>query len=200
MNKLKFLLRFFEKIEKLKTIKRALRVSDQSHQESPAEHSWRMAIMALLLAENLKIKIDIIKVLKMILIHDLGEITAGDVWFTKKNRKAEKTKFQQELQGAKKIFALLPSKQAKSWQKLWLEFANRQSVEAKFAYAIDKIEVIIQRGDLHYANWEKKDILAVILHWADEAVFDYPQFKHLWQMVQTRIKKQAQTKKRKMIK
>ena len=108
MNKFKPLLRFFEKIEKLKTVKRALRVSDQSHQESPAEHSWRMAIMALLLSEDLKIKIDIIKVLKMILIHDLGEIAVGDVWLTKKNKKTEKTKFQQELQGAKKISGLLP--------------------------------------------------------------------------------------------
>lgn len=200
MNKFKPLLHFFEKIEKLKTVKRALRVSDQSHQESPAEHSWRMAIMALLLSEDLKIKIDIIKVIKMILIHDLGEIAVGDVWLVKKNKKAEKTKFQQELQGVKKIFALLPKDQAKSLQKLWLEFANRQSAEAKFAYALDKIEVIIQRGDLHYANWERKDILPIILHWADEAVIDYPQFKILWQMVQSRIKKQAQSKKSKITK
>lgn len=197
MNKFKPLLRFFEKIEKLKTVKRALRVSDQSHQESPAEHSWRMAIMALLLSEDLKIKIDIIKVLKMILIHDLGEIAVGDVWLVKKNKKAEKTKFQQELQGVKKIFALLPNDQAKSLQKLWLEFANRQSAEAKFAYALDKIEVIIQRGDLHYANWERKDILPIILHWADEAVAGYPQLQTLWRMTQSRIKKQALTKKRK---
>lgn len=200
MNKFKPLLRFLEKIEKLKTVKRALKVSDQSHQESPAEHSWRMAIMALLLFETLNIKIDIIKVLKMILIHDLGEIAVGDVWLTKKNKKAEKIKLQQEWQGVQKIFALLPKNQAKNLQKLWLEFAKRQSPEAKFAYAIDKIEVIIQRGDLRYTNWERKDILPVILHWADEAVADYPQLKTLWQMTQARIKKQALIKKSKKTK
>ena len=194
MDNLIKILTFLNKIEKLKTIKRKVSVSDNSRKESPAEHTWRMAVMAIVLHKELKLKINLLKTLEIILVHDIVEAVADDVWILDSNDKnAHETKKQKELLAAEEIYSLLPHDTGEELKSLWLEFENSTSQEAKFAYAIDRIEVIIQRNDLGAKNWERNDIYPVLMYWADDSVGNFPELKPLWQLVQKELTKQRKS-------
>lgn len=195
MKNLGKILQFLNKIEKLKTVKRKISISDNSRKESPAEHTWRVAIMAMILHRELKLEIDLLRTLEIILVHDIIECTAGDVWILDKNDKNKHNQQQKkELQAAEEIYAQLPGKIGVELKELWLEYENQTSQEAKFAKALDKIEVIIQRKDLGIDNWENKDIYPVVYNRANEAVDDFPKLRELWEMVQGELEKQKNNK------
>ena len=119
---------FIKEIDQLKYIQRKTRLFNSNRQENDAEHSWHLAMMALILAEHSDKPVDMLKVLKMVLIHDIVEIDAGDtfIYDTSKNH----TNTQEELAAAKRIFGLLPEKQAEEYLRNDL---------AKFEAAINKL-------------------------------------------------------------
>ena len=138
-------LKFIEEIEKLKTVYRNNRILNEDRYENSSEHSWHIALMALLFVDDYEIKnIDLLKTVKMLLIHDLVEIYAGDTWLY--DDKARDNAQLLEEEAAKKIFGLLPQKECDDFIELWYEFENRETPEAKYAAALDGLQPIINHS------------------------------------------------------
>jgi putative hydrolases of HD superfamily len=130
---------FLTEIEKLKVVYRRNQTINRSRPESSAEHSWHVALMALILFEHAADGgMDVFKVLKMLLIHDLVEVYAGDTWLYDQDRVADQE--DRESQSAAKLFSLLPDDQAVDLRQLWTDFESRSSAEAKYAAAIDALQ------------------------------------------------------------
>lgn len=149
------LLSFLHFAEKLKCELRHSYTST-GRRESVAEHTWRMALMAILLEPYLNQKINIGKTLKMILIHDLVEAEAGDVPIPHmvNNAALKKVKEEKEKAAIEKIRSMLNDDVGKEIHSLWYEFESRETYEAKVAYALDKLEVQIQHNEADIVTWE----------------------------------------------
>jgi putative hydrolase of HD superfamily len=132
-------LRFLNEIEKLKMVYRQNKAIDRSRFENSAEHSWHVALMALVFAEHAdNADINFFKVVKLLLIHDLVEIYAGDTWVY--DTAGTETQESREREAAQKLFSLLPSDQAEEFKSLWFEFENKESPEAKYAASVDMLQ------------------------------------------------------------
>jgi putative hydrolase of HD superfamily len=156
MNRLEQQFNFCKEIDKEKFIGRQTYLSDGKRKENDSEHAWHMAIMTLVLSEYANEKIDVLKTVSMLLIHDLVEIDAGDTYAYDEN--AKKTQKQRELIAADRIFKLLPQDQAEKFRALWDEFEEQKTAEAKFARTMDNI----QPAMLNYVSdgkaWEEKEV------------------------------------------
>lgn len=140
--RLKKQLEFIIEVDKLKQIYRQTLLMDGSRNENDAEHSWHLALMAMVLQEySPKKDLDITKVLKMLLIHDLVEIYAGDTFCY--DEKANWNKNQRELEAAERLFNILPPDQSQEFRDLWDEFEKRETPEALFAASLDRIQPLI---------------------------------------------------------
>jgi len=127
---------FLIEIDRLKHVLRRSRLADGSRQENSAEHSWHLAVAALLLAEHADRPVDLARVVKMALIHDIVEIDAGDTFFYDAAGALDKA--DREARAADRLFGLLPPDQAAELRALWDEFEARRTPEACFAYALDR--------------------------------------------------------------
>ncbi len=137
-------MRFLAEIEKLKIIYRWNSVLNGTRRENSAEHSWHLAVMAMLLQEHSDLKnIHVARVMKMLLIHDIVEIDAGDTFLYSK--KGNTVKAGKESAAAKRIFGLLPAKQKKEFLGLWKEFEKRETPDALFAAALDGLQPVLNR-------------------------------------------------------
>ena len=133
--------RFLLEIDQLKNVLRQNVLSDQSRRENSAEHSWHLAVMALCLGEYAEPGTDVAVATKMLLLHDLVEIDAGDAFV---HMPDEQTRLRlDEIAAAKRIFALLPADQGSGFESLWSEFESGSSREAKFARVIDKVQPLL---------------------------------------------------------
>jgi putative hydrolase of HD superfamily len=133
---------FIAEIDKLKQIIRESWLVDASRKETDAEHSWHIALMALLLQEYANQKdIDILSVVKMLLIHDIVEIDAGDTFIYDTEHAQDQN--ERETRAATRIFGLLPPDQQEEFCALWEEFEKRQTPEAKFARTIDSMQPLL---------------------------------------------------------
>lgn len=133
---------FITEIDKLKQVVRETWLVDASRKETDAEHSWHIAVMALLLGEYAKKRdIDLFKVVKMLLIHDIVEIDAGDTFFYDKRNTKGRT--ERERTAANRIFGLLPDQQKEEFTSLWEEFEAMSTVEAQFARALDMFQPLL---------------------------------------------------------
>ncbi|MBB6454120.1 putative hydrolase of HD superfamily [Salirhabdus euzebyi] len=123
--------------------------------ESVAEHTWRVSLMAILVEKKLKQKIDIEKLLKMIVIHDLVEVKAGDIpAFDTINNQANKLeKLENEIKAMEEIKEMLPEDIGQELFDLWMEFERKESNEAKVANALDKLEAQIQHNEADISTW-----------------------------------------------
>ncbi len=155
-NELRKILQFIGKAEKLKREMRHSWLSDK-RQESVAEHTWRMSLMAMLLKDKLQVEVDIEKVLKMIIVHDLVEIEAGDVSALDvlRNPEIKKDKVANELQAIEQIKNELSGELGQEIYELWMEFEEKESLEARFSNALDKLEVQIQHNHAPLDTWEE---------------------------------------------
>ncbi len=141
---------FIIEIDKLKSIVRQTYIANGSRNENDSEHSWHLAMMAMLLHEHIDgERIDMVRVLKMVLIHDLVEIDAGDTYCY--DSKASEDKDQREKKAADRIFGILPPEQAKELRNIWDEFEERKTPEACFAAALDRLQPLL----LHIKNCGK---------------------------------------------
>lgn len=148
---------FLKEIDKIKSIFRRTRLLDDSRYENDAEHAWHLAVMAMTLAEYANDeKIDISKVIKMVLIHDIVEIDAGDTFLYDSELQLEKQG--KESHAATRIFGLLPEDQQRAFLLLWQEFEARETPEAKFAATLDRFEPCIQNVATRGHAWQKHGI------------------------------------------
>ncbi|WP_415327649.1 HD domain-containing protein [Chryseobacterium sp. MMS23-Vi53] len=147
---------FIKEIDKLKYIQRRTKLFNSDRHENDAEHSWHLAMMTLILAEHSDKLIDVLKVVKMVLIHDLVEIDAGDtfIYDTTKNH----TNTEEELLAAKRIFGLLPESQAQEFIAVWEEFEDGITDEAKFARTMDRFEPLLQNTSNNGGTWAEFDV------------------------------------------
>lgn len=174
-DRLQKILTFVHAMEKLKTIQRQVSISDNSRKESPAEHTWRTALLAMVLCRECDLTVDLTRVLEIILVHDIVEIIADDHWNIHDDVNVRTMKNKQEKEAANDLYDILPKRSREELKELWIEYRDRKTDEARFAYALDKIEVMIQRVDLGAENWERRKwieegICEKIHTWADDAV------------------------------
>jgi len=144
---------FLVEIDKLKNIERQNILCDSSRRENSAEHSWHLAMTALILSEHADEKINVLKVLKMVLLHDIVEIDAGDAFLHEPKEQQEQ--YEKEVQAAKRIFSLLPDHQKNDLTDCWNEFEAGVSAEAKFAKAIDRVQPALLHEETDMVVWEK---------------------------------------------
>jgi putative hydrolase of HD superfamily len=144
---------FIKEIDKIKYIQRRTKLFNSNRNENDAEHSWHLAMMAIVLREYSNEKIDLLKVLKMVLIHDIVEIDAGDTFIYDQNKNHENT--EEELKSAQRIFGILPEEQAEEFIKIWTEFEEGISNEAKFARTMDRFEPLLQNTSNDGGTWKE---------------------------------------------
>lgn len=142
---------FLREIDKEKEITRQNYLASGSRREGDAEHAWHLAIMALLLGEYAPEGIDLLRVVSMVLIHDLVEIDAGDTYVY--DAAGVATQRERELAAADRIFALLPEDQGKQMRALWDEFEARETPEAKFARTLDCIQPTMLNDASQGKSW-----------------------------------------------
>ena len=147
---------FIKEIDKLKYIQRKTKLFNSDRPENDAEHSWHLAMMTIVLAEHSDKPIDVLKVLKMVLIHDIVEIDAGDtfIYDSEKNH----TNTDEELVAAKRIFGLLPTEQAEEFIAIWEEFEESMTDEAKFAKSMDRFEPLLQNTSNNGGTWAEFNV------------------------------------------
>jgi len=141
MERLQQQVAFLIEADKLKTIARRNFIADGSRTENDAEHSWYFALAALVLSETAATAIDLLKVLKMALIHDIVEIDAGDTFIY--DSVARQGQAEREQRAAARLFGLLPDDQAAAFLALWREFEEAQTAEARFARSIDRVAAVV---------------------------------------------------------
>tara|TARA_B110000881_G_C18565713_1_gene512516 strand:+ start:160 stop:738 length:579 start_codon:yes stop_codon:yes gene_type:complete len=155
MSDIKKVLNFIVEIEKLKDIHRKTRPVGLQRYENSAEHSWHVCLTALMLKDSANEPVDIDRVIKMLLIHDLGEIDAGDTIIYESETPELKAK---EQAGLARIFNILPEGQAEQYITLWLEFEQGETADAKFAKAIDRVPPLLHNlhGEGH--SWKDNNV------------------------------------------
>lgn len=147
---------FIKEIDKIKYIKRKTKLFNSDRHENDAEHSWHLAMMALVLAEYSNEPIDILKVVKMVLIHDIVEIDAGDTFLYDTTKNHSNT--EEELLAAKRIFGILPQEQADEYLAIWEEFEAGETPEAKFSKVMDRLEPILQNVSNNGGTWQEFNV------------------------------------------
>lgn len=150
-------IRFVREVDKLKTIERQTLLIDASRQENDAEHSWHLALMALVLGEYAAgDRLDLLRVVRMVLVHDLVEIDAGDTYCYDTAGYADKN--ERETAAADRIFNLLPGDQAAELRALWDEFEAAATPEARFANALDRLQPLIHNASTDGLMWQRHGI------------------------------------------
>jgi putative hydrolase of HD superfamily len=183
-DRLKQQMAFLVEIDKLKTVlRRAYLAADPERRENSAEHSWHVAVMALVLAETSSEEIDVSRVIRMLLVHDLVEIDAGDTGIY--DIKASLDKAEREKRAAERIFALLPADQRREIGELWQEFEGGISAEAKFGRAVDRLIPLIHNYHTGGKRW-KEDGISYEQVWKVNSVIR-DSSPRLWQFAQALI-------------
>ncbi|MBV8816007.1 MAG: HD domain-containing protein [Verrucomicrobia bacterium] len=149
-------LEFLLEVDRLKQVFRRSYLIGLDRNENTAEHSWHLAVAAMVLAEYSKEKIDANRVIRLVLVHDLVEIDAGDTFIYDDAGNAAKEA--KERAAAQRVFGLLPEEQAQEFMNLWREFEDRQTAEAKFAFALDRLMPILHNAFNQGRGWKEHGI------------------------------------------
>ena len=176
---------FLVEIDRLKGVSRRTCRIDESRRENAAEHSWHLAVTAILLLEYAaEPSLDLLRVVKMLLVHDLVEIDAGDTFVYDEAGNSDKA--DREQKAAERIFGLLPPDQADAFRSLWDEFEARATPESRFACALDRLQPILHNYRTRGTVWREhgvtpEQVIAHNQHMADGS----PQ---LWQYARQLIR------------
>lgn len=149
-------LRFLMEIDRLKQVFRQSYVTDGSRKENDAEHSWHFALFALVLAEYANEPVDVARVVRMALVHDIVELDAGDVLVYDTGARARQAEV--ERAAAERIFGLLPAEQGAEMRALWEEFEARETPEARFAAALDRLQPVMLNHRTGGRTWREHGI------------------------------------------
>lgn len=147
---------FLLEVDKLKFINRQTYLSDGSRKENDAEHSWHLAMFAVLLSEYSNEEVDLVKVITMVLIHDIVEIDAGDTYAY--DTVGNQTKREREVKAADRLFRILPEDQGKRFRELWEEFEAYETPEAKFAHVCDNVQPLMLNHATDGRSWRERGI------------------------------------------
>ena len=156
MQRLEAQIQFILEIDKLKTVLRQSSIISEDRRENSAEHSWHLAVMAILLAEHAAEPVDLYRVIKMVLIHDLVEIDAGDTFCY--DEQGNLNKAEREQACADRILAVLPQDQASELRTLWEEFEARDTADSRFAAALDRLQPMLLNYHTEGAAWRRHGI------------------------------------------
>ena len=182
MDRLEKQLQFILEIDRLKSVYRRTYLIDGTRHENSAEHSWHLALLAFTLAEHANGPLDVGKVVKMVLIHDIVEIDAGDTYIY--DVQGDKT--ERERRAADRIFRILPEDQAQDFHDLWDEFEAAQTPEARFANALDRFIPQLHNYYSQGRSWKEHGITA------ERVLTRNVEISHgsitLWEFTQTLIK------------
>jgi putative hydrolases of HD superfamily len=158
LERLKKQIEFIVEADKIKDIFRMNYTAGGSRRENDAEHSWHLALMAILLHEYANAPVDLLKVLKMILVHDIVEIDAGDSYVY--NEEAKAVQHEKEIIAADRLFNILPDDQAQEYRNLWDEFEEKETPEARFAHAVDRLHPMLMNFNSNGRSWIENGISA----------------------------------------
>ncbi|EJO9868789.1 HD domain-containing protein [Vibrio vulnificus] len=157
MERLNKQLALLMELDKLKSVLRRTRVkSADKRLENSAEHSWHVALMALLMEEHANEPVDIGRVVKMLLLHDVVEIDAGDTFVY--DAVASEQQAEKELAAAQRLFGMLPADQGEELLQLWLEFEAAQMADAKFGKALDRIIPMLLNYHNQGQSWQEHGV------------------------------------------
>ena len=156
MERLQKQMEFILEVDKVKQIVRQTYLTDGSRKENDAEHSWHLALMAVLLKEYANEEVELAKVIPMVLIHDLVEIDAGDTYAYDSVGLA--TQRERETKAADRIFGMLPEDQGKRFRDLWEEFEAYETAEAKFAHVLDNCQPLILNDASGGKSWKEHTV------------------------------------------
>src|SRR5688572_29456335 len=152
-------MRFLFEIDKLKEVQRRTRLPQSQRPENSAEHTWHITLMAFILAEHAApAGVDAIRVMKMLLIHDIVEIDAGDTFGYDTAGHADK--YEREVRAADRIFGLLPAEQAAELRALWDEFEAGETAESKFALSMDRFQAVMVNYLSNGGSWREHHVTA----------------------------------------
>jgi len=154
--RLKKQLDFILEADKVKNIMRQTYLADGKRKENDAEHSWHLALMAVLLKEYAPEEVDLSKVIPMVLIHDLVEIDAGDTYAY--DAVGGATQHTREEAAAQRIYGLLPEDQGKWLYDLWEEFEAYKTPEAKYAHLLDNFQPLLLNDASGGKSWEEHGV------------------------------------------
>lgn len=179
---------FLHLIGKLKTTYR-FGANENFQGDSSADHSWRLALMTFIVADELKLKVDLVKSMKIALIHDLAESITGDIdaRLIKEGVYSSKEKQDGEVEAMKKIYDTLPEKIGREIYELWLEYENSETPEAKFIKALDKIETLTHIVELSYEKYDDTDLIGT---YGNAQVKNFPELADFFRLVKKEIKKE----------
>ena len=152
-DRLKQIADFCKLIDKEKFVQRRTYLSDGNRLENDAEHAWHMAVMALLLSEYANAEVDVLKVVSMLLVHDLVEIYAGDTFAY--DEVGKKTQRERELAAAERLYSQLPDDLAGKMRALWDEFEEWGSAESKFAHTLDNFQPLLLQHESGGRAWRE---------------------------------------------
>ena len=150
-------IRFIEEVDGLKEILRQTVCIRSRRRENDAEHSWHLCLLAIVLAEHADApKLDLLRVIKMLVVHDLVEIDAGDTFAY--DAAGMKDQHAREVVAAERIFGLLPAEQAVEFRGYWDEFEEKRTPEARFAHALDRFQPMLLNCNTEGASWKSHGI------------------------------------------
>ncbi len=155
-DRLKRQMDFCREIDKEKEVFRQTYLCSGNRRENDAEHAWHMALMAVILREYANEEVDLLKVMTMLLIHDIVEIDAGDTYAY--DTEGLKTQKEREAKAAQRIFGLLPDDQRDELLGLFREFEAEETMEARFAKALDNVQPVMQNDASGGRDWREKGI------------------------------------------
>lgn len=178
---------FIKEIEKLKSVTRFNRTLDGRFENS-AEHSWQGAIAAMVFQDYYPEKLNMEKVISMLLIHDLGEIYAGDTWVFDDKKKAHS--HDRELESIKKTMSILPEEKYLNMKKSWLEFEKGQSAEARYARVIDALVPLINHLEVSECNYNPDNISSDMV--LEKKKFIKSESEELWKLTEELVKKSVE--------
>ena len=150
-------IKFIIEVDKLKNVYRQTLLMNGERKENDSEHSWHLSIMAILLVEYAaEPEIDLLHVVKMLLIHDIVEIDAGDTFCY--DDKGALDKVERETRAAERIFAILPDDQASEIRSLWDEFESKLTPESRFAAGLDRLQPLLHNYNTGGAAWQEHGV------------------------------------------
>ena len=179
---------FIREIDKEKFITRQTFLSDAKRRENDAEHAWHMAIMTLLLSEYANEEIDVLRVISMLLIHDLVEIDAGDTYAYDQAGLA--TQRARETKAADRIFGMLPEDQGIKFRNLWEEFEAYETAEAKFAHVLDNCQPLLLNDASGGKSWKEHTVHKSQIYKRNEHTAEGS--REIWEYMQQLIDKHIQ--------
>ena len=138
--------------DKMKSIYRQTLLADKSRRETDAEHSWHLALMAMVFSDLAPEGVDINRVIKMVIIHDLVEIFAGDTFCY--DEKAVLDKAERENASAEKLFSMLDAELGREYEALWREFDEGETPDARFAASLDKLQPLVNNYLTDFHTWK----------------------------------------------